>query len=108
MLETIKTFNLQDYDLAATLSSGQAFRWRRSGEDWQGVIGGYWVSLRQEASGLRAETAQPVPNWDWLADYLQAQVNLNEVLATFPVDEPMQAAVGACHGLRLLRQDPWE
>src|SRR5205807_10607765 len=37
----------------------------------------------------------------------QAQVNLNEVLATFPADEAMRAAVGACRGLRLLRQDPW-
>jgi N-glycosylase/DNA lyase len=27
---------------------------------------------------------------------------------TFPDDEPMRAAVTACRGLRLLRQDPWE
>jgi N-glycosylase/DNA lyase len=43
-----------------------------------------------------------------LADYLQLHVNLSEVLATFPDDEPMRAAVAACRGLRLLRQDPWE
>jgi N-glycosylase/DNA lyase len=30
------------------------------------------------------------------------------VLATFPDDEPMRAAVNACRGLRLLRQDSWE
>src|SRR5207247_5306638 len=30
------------------------------------------------------------------------------VLASFPGDEPMRAAVAACRGLRLLRQDPWE
>jgi N-glycosylase/DNA lyase len=33
---------------------------------------------------------------------------LNDVLVTFPEDEPMRAAVAACRGLRLLRQDPWE
>jgi len=27
---------------------------------------------------------------------------------SFPDDEPMRAAVAACRGLRLLRQDPWE
>jgi N-glycosylase/DNA lyase len=107
-LEISQAFELQDYDLAATLSSGQAVRWRRSGEDWLGVIGKNWVRLRQEGCLVTAETANPVPNWDWLTGYLQTHVNLNEVLATFPDDEPMRAAVAACRGLRLLRQDPWE
>ena len=30
------------------------------------------------------------------------------MLKTFPDDEPMRAAVAACRGLRVLRQDPWE
>ena len=29
-------------------------------------------------------------------------------MRAFPDDEPMRAAVAACRGLRLLRQDPWE
>jgi len=29
-------------------------------------------------------------------------------LASFPDDEPMRAATAHCHGLRLLRQEPWE
>src|SRR5712672_2190393 len=107
-MERTKTFSILEYDLAATLSSGQAFRWRRTGEDWLGVIGANWVRLRQEGSLVSAETAKPVPNWDWLTNYLQAHVNLNDVLVTFPEDEPMRAAVAACRGLRLLRQDPWE
>jgi N-glycosylase/DNA lyase len=107
-MERTKTFSILDYDLAATLSSGQAFRWRRNGEDWLGVIGAKWVRLRQQGSLVTAETANPVPNWDWLTNYLQAHINLNDVLVTFPEDEPMRAAVAACRGLRLLRQDPWE
>jgi N-glycosylase/DNA lyase len=43
-----------------------------------------------------------------LGHYLQIQTDLESVLATFPDDEPMRAAVNACGGLRLLRQDPWE
>jgi N-glycosylase/DNA lyase len=55
-----------------------------------------------------AEAAVPVADWTWLTDYLQLHVVLSEVLRAFPDDEPMRAAVAACHGLRLLRQDPWE
>jgi N-glycosylase/DNA lyase len=43
-----------------------------------------------------------------LSDYLQLDLNLAEVVRTFPDDEPIRAAVAACRGLRLLRQDPWE
>ena len=34
--------------------------------------------------------------------------NLPAILATFPQDAPMRKAVARCHGLRLLRQEPWE
>ena len=55
-----------------------------------------------------AETATPTGDWGWLAEYLQVELNLADVLRSFPDDEPMRAAVPACRGLRLLRQDPWE
>ena len=124
-----KVFAVRDYDLAATLSCGQAFRWERVGaatfqsppggagsdrnvappiESWEGVIGPRWVRLTAVSGGIAAETAQPVPEWSWLTGYLQADVNLAEVLGSFPDDEPMRAAVAACRGLRLLRQEPWE
>lgn len=50
----------------------------------------------------------PADDWAWLIHYLQADVRLESVLATFPNDPPMQASVKACRGLRLLRQEPWE
>jgi len=107
-LEATATFPLRDYDLAATLTCGQAFRWQWRDPVWVGVIGGRWVRLEAGAGRLRAETAEPVPDWDWLAHYLQLATDLREVVRTFPDDEPMRAAVAACRGLRLLRQDPWE
>jgi N-glycosylase/DNA lyase len=100
--------HVRDYDLAATLDSGQAFRWREDGSAWTGVIGKHWVRLTQTRDGIRAETAMPVADWRWLRDYLQTEINLAAVLKTFPEDKPMQTAVAACHGLRILRQDPWE
>ncbi len=91
-----------------TLTSGQAFRWQRKQESWAGVAHGHWVQLRSTATSIQAETAVPVNDWAWLADYLQLDLDLAAVLRSFPNDEPMQAAIAACRGLRLLRQDPWE
>jgi N-glycosylase/DNA lyase len=55
-----------------------------------------------------AETIGPTEDWSWLSYYLQLEVDLTEVIASFPPDKIMQEAVSACSGLRLLRQDPWE
>jgi N-glycosylase/DNA lyase len=103
-----KTFLVRDYDLPSTLSSGQAFRWRPFEGKWVGVIGRHWVQLHPNGSTIRAETAGAVSDWGWLSDYLQLETDLSAVLQGFPEDEPMRAAIGACRGLRLLRQDPWE
>jgi N-glycosylase/DNA lyase len=105
---TTHNFPVSNYDLAATLTSGQAFRWNLTQEGWTGVIGRHWVRLRSEPSAIHAEVAEPISNWDWLTGYLRLDEDLETILRSFPNDEPMQNAVTACRGLRLLRQDPWE
>jgi N-glycosylase/DNA lyase len=107
-LDTTRTFAIRDYDLPTTLTSGQAFRWEQHNQEWTGVIGARWVCLRSGPTSISAETAAPVADWEWLTHYLQLDVDLDEVVRSFPDDEPMRAAVAACGGLRLLRQDPWE
>lgn len=97
-----------DYDLAATLNSGQVFRWRQQGEFWMGVVGDKCVRLRQERDGISAEMDAETHDWDLLRKFLQTDVDLENILQTFPDDEPMNRAVTACRGLRILRQDPWE
>jgi N-glycosylase/DNA lyase len=104
----IESFPVDEYDLDSTLTSGQAFRWRRFDEAWQGVIGSRWVRLKATGGAIIAQTATPCSDWSWLKNYLQLDLLLGDVLATFPQDEPTQAAVNACRGLRLLRQEPWE
>jgi N-glycosylase/DNA lyase len=99
---------VRDYALAATLDSGQAFRWQFHDGSWTGIVGQHFVRLTQTRDGIRAETASPVTDWQWLRDYLQTDADLTAILKTFPDDEPMRAAVAACRGLRVLRQDPWE
>jgi N-glycosylase/DNA lyase len=99
---------VRDYDLAATLDSGQVFRWRQVENSWHGVVGGNFVKLAQIPDGIRAETFPAVEKWDWLREFLQPELDFVAVLNSFPDDEPMRNAVAACRGLRLLRQEPWE
>lgn len=105
-LET--TFVVRDYDLAATLGCGQAFRWQQTGASWTGVVGGRWLELTQRGNQIIARSAVPQSDWRWLSNYLQTEIELAAILATFPNDAPMQSAVTHCRGLRLLRQEPWE
>lgn len=102
------TFPVCDYDLAATLGCGQAFRWEQHGRSWTGVVHGRWVELSQEDNQILARCAAPQSDWRWLAEYLQVATELPPILATFPEDAPMRDAVANCRGLRLLRQAPWE
>jgi len=97
-----------DYDLAATLDSGQAFRWRQTGDGWEGILGRHFIRLKQTLDGVLAVTPTPVQNWESLRHFLQVDTRLADILSTFPTDDPMTAAVTCCPGLRLLRQDPWE
>jgi N-glycosylase/DNA lyase len=121
-------FPARDYDLAATLTSGQAFRWRERDGWWEGVVNARWVWLKQTNDGILArvvESREPRvesrsapafdlrpstldPSWRPLAHYLQIDIDLASVLLSFPDDEQMYAAVTTCRGLRLLRQEPWE
>lgn len=123
------TLFTRDYDLAATLSGGQAFRWRERDGGWEGVVRGHWLRLglstpaggpEPDAQGgcrlaSSRETPIAVTTADeragappWLADYLGLDDDLSAVTATFPDDSALRRAVRACWGLRLLRQEPWE
>ncbi len=102
------TWQASDYDLAATLGCGQAFRWTAARGAWEGVVSGRWVCLKQSGETISAECPADQRDWAWLEDHLQLHVDLAAVLASFPDDIPLRSAVGACRGLRLLKQEPWE
>jgi N-glycosylase/DNA lyase len=109
MLEVFyQTFPAPDYDLDATLCSGQTFRWTKSASGWTGVIGNRWVGLAKAESEIRAQTFQAPEDWKWLTNYLQLEVEIANIIRSFPDHPAMHAAVSSCRGLRLLRQDPWE
>ena len=55
-----QVFPVKDYDLDATLDSGQVFRWQKREGIWRGIICGRSVELRQSGSQIIAETAGPI------------------------------------------------
>jgi hypothetical protein len=66
MAATKILLRVRDYDLAATLDSGQVFRWQKQENSWSGIVGKKFVRLKQTNEGIFAETAAPQKNWDWL------------------------------------------
>lgn len=92
-------------DLAETLGSGQAFRWRRAGGAWVGVVRGHAIQLWREGPAVCAR-AFPGPA-DFLADYFRLAFDLAGWAAA--VEQPeLRAALARYPGLRVLAQEPWE
>jgi N-glycosylase/DNA lyase len=97
-------------DLQATLESGQAFRWRRDGGWYSGVVFGNAVRLRRTARGVefRSTPADEEALADRLTDYLGLSDDLDDIYRSIAVDEHVRAAIRRYRGMRILRQDPWE
>ena len=100
----------QRLDLTATLTSGQAFRWRRGAGWFEGVVFGNIVRMRQIDDGVEftsapddESTMQPL-----LRDYLGLNADLDAIYASIATDRRMQAAIARYRGMRILRQEPWE
>jgi N-glycosylase/DNA lyase len=92
--------NVTDFNLATTLESGQAFRWRRDADGWfTGVVGNRVLRLRQTGHALEGDVDR---------HYLALDVSLRNITGTFPDDPVLRDAVRKYWGLRVLRQEPWE
>jgi len=111
--------NAADFNLAATLECGQAFRWSRGADGWYtGIVGEVWW-LRQTGDILewdcsrepargREGTATGPRAGSRLQHYLSLDHDLSAIVATFPDEPHLRAAVQKHWGLRVLRQEPWE
>lgn len=105
----------QPLNLSLTLDAGQAFRWRKeSGSEgwWNGVISGQLVRIRQqEVDGDLEFEGAPGPDGDvgeLLHRYFRLDDPIAEIYQSISRNDAMAELVERYHGLRLLRQDPWE
>jgi N-glycosylase/DNA lyase len=94
-------------DLDATLSSGQAFSWKRTADGrWRGWIEGTPCLVWSQGDVLRAVGADL--SRDAISRYFGLDQPLKEIFASFPKDPHLDAARAFAPGLRILRQEPWE
>ena len=98
------------FALAPTLESGQAFRWRGSGDVFEGVVFGNVVKVRQTDDGVEF-TCGPDDEKHLaplLSDYLGLGADLPAVYGSMSHDPRVSGAIDRYRGMRILRQDPWE
>ncbi|MGO9245519.1 MAG: DNA-3-methyladenine glycosylase family protein [Verrucomicrobiia bacterium] len=106
--------NVSDFSLATTLECGQAFRWQRHADGWfVGVVGQEIWRLRQTNHALEWNVVSPStidhrPSTISVERYLSLDVSLPKILKTFPRDPLLHQAARDHHGLRVIRQEPWE
>ena len=95
-----------DVSLDPTLGCGQAHRWIKKGDIWEGVLGKEIISLKQTEDGFECSGTDDKA---MILDYFRADDDLNEIYADCSKNDPYVASLAErCPGLRLLRQDPWE
>ncbi|HUL39920.1 MAG TPA: DNA glycosylase [Methanomassiliicoccales archaeon] len=97
--------DLGPINLEHTLSCGQAFRWRKVGEGWEGVVDGEKVRLWQKRRNIETETELSNAR---LESYFRADDDYESILKEMSRERYVATLVRRFHGLRLLRQDPWE
>ena len=105
----------QPFDLAESLESGQAHRWRKLDDGWySGVLGDRLLHLRQAPGGLEyAQASLSGGASDSAAEallraYFRFDDDINAIYAEICTDRRVAAMVARYPGLRILRQEPWE
>ena len=99
-------------NLAHSLNSGQAFRWRiekESSQKWfNGIVDNELIKIRRisdEIQLIHNDNFSPIES---IFSYLRLDDNLEEIYQSFENDNILSNASRNFSGMRILRQDPWE
>lgn len=103
----------QPFDLAESLESGQAHRWKRLEDGWySGVLGPRLIHIRQDTTGVEYRAVGRGVDPDALERLLRSYFRLDDdicaIYSEICRDRRVAEMVGRYPGLRILRQDPWE
>lgn len=100
--------NNTPFNLDYTLSCGQVFRWCRTDEGWLGIVDGSIVTIVQNENHLTFHMYPEDKGKTFIKRYFRLDDDLPRIISTIRRDETISNAVDVLHGLRLVRQDPWE
>lgn len=97
---------VMDVDLDSTLGCGQAHRWHKTGDSWEGVIGDHVVTLTQTSDGFECEGTD---DESLLLDYFRSEDDLEYIYSECArYDDYVSGLISRCKGLRILRQPHYE
>jgi N-glycosylase/DNA lyase len=92
------------FSLDHTLGCGQAFRWKKGKEAWEGVAGNRLIKIRQKGNTLFFTGAEE----EFIRNYFQLDLDLESILSDINRDVHIGSAIERCYGLRILKQPEWE
>ncbi len=101
-------YNLDCFELSATLDCGQAFRWSpTSPTKWRGIALGRLLEIEQKDNAVILNNVTEREFKDIWCDYFDFERDYNEVIAKIG-NEKLKEAATFSRGIRILRQEPWE
>ena len=95
-----------DFDLIHTFECGQCFRWNKDENDnYIGVVGNSVITVKQENDIFEFDCIdEPLIN-----SYFDFDKNYGEIKNKLSLlDDVLKKAIPSGHGIRLLKQNPWE
>lgn len=111
----ILEWDVQNYDLNATLASGQSFCWRKTPSDpsktpliWKGWIHQIPCQLYQIHSKIICQSS-PSLQESQAREFLQIDEPIEKIRNSFPPNDPwIQKSIEFCPGIRILKNPIWE
>jgi len=94
-----------DVSLDPTLGCGQAHRWKKNGDVWEGVLGDRMITLKEDDEGFECYGTS---DERMILDYFRGDDDIEEIYRDISGDPVIAGLVERHNGLRILRQEPWE
>jgi len=96
------------FNLDHTLLCGQTFRWQKQSGWWVGIVSHVALKVRQDDDILESKASFDDVNTGFLERYFRLDDDLPMIYSKIAKDQHVRKAVRRFHGLRLVRQEPWE
>ena len=105
----VKIRGVRDFDPVHTFECGQCFRWYREADgSYTGVVRGRAVNLSWKNGELILDNVNSDEFKQLWFDYFDLGRDYTKIKKKVSIDETMKKAVEFGHGIRILRQEPWE
>ncbi|MDO8627123.1 MAG: DNA glycosylase [Candidatus Diapherotrites archaeon] len=99
---------VKDFSLQHTLECGQVFRWKKENEHYYGFIKNTPVKIVQKGNELEFSSFENTLTKKDIEHYFSLDEDLAVQLEKISKDEKILPAIKQFHGLRLIRQEPFE